>query len=202
MIVGTAERDIWNIACKDKTDKKMKNAIFTERLDIIPSVETRDLGHYISDLLLTNDFYFQYGEQYSDELLEAIDFHSSGVIYYSIFLKDTPTMVGYVGIFLDTGNPAYGGIEFYIFHNHRRQGFSKEVLPAFINSFFNGSLTGIKGKQVVAETLTENTTVINLLESIGFQKKSTVIRAYFNEDKELDRDKTIGLRRFTLNAET
>ncbi len=70
-----------------KIQKITESTISTERLYILPSVDSRDLDSYISDLLLTNDFYFQYGQPYSDELLESIDFHSTGVVYYSIFLK-------------------------------------------------------------------------------------------------------------------
>ena len=41
----------------DKAEKATGNAIQTERLDIVPSVEPCDLDRYLSDLLSTNDFY-------------------------------------------------------------------------------------------------------------------------------------------------
>lgn len=182
-----------------KASKPIEARIVAERLELLPSVEERDLNSYTSDLLLTNDFYFQFGQPYSDELLESIDFHSTGVIYYSVFLKGTWTMIGYVGILLDEDDPAYGEIEFYIFRDFRRQGFCKEALTAFTDAFFTGSLTGVKGKQVIAETLTENESVIKLLENMGFEREACGMRLSLSEGGEINRDNTIlGLYRYIL----
>lgn len=187
----------------DKKSNPMELRMFTERLDLIPSVDERDLNNYISDLMLTNDFYFQYGQPYSAELLEAIDFHSSGVIYYSLFLKDTETMVGYVGILPYEDDPTCGELEFYIFRNYRKQGFSKEALTAFINAFFVGSLTGVRGESVEAETLSENEVVIKLLEEMGFERQAWGMRLTLNDDGEINRDNPVlGLRRYILDGET
>ena len=185
-----------------KIGKAMKKAISTERLDLAPSVEPYDLDRFISDLLASNDVYFLLGMPYSDELLEVIDFHSSGVVYYSIFLKDTQPMVGYIGIFPYEDEPAYGEIEFYIFHDYRRQGFCTEAMTAYIDSFFSGVLTGVKGKRVAAETLSENKPVMCLLGSFGFEKESWRMRVSFNDEGEIDTDKTIGVCRYQLSAET
>ena len=185
----------------ENASKQMDTAIITERLDMIPSIDARDLDGYISDLLFTNDFYFQFGWPYSDELLNAIDFHSSGVVYYSIFLKDTWTMVGYVGILPYEDDSTYGEIEFYIFHNFRRQGFCKEALTAFIDSFFTGFLIGVKGKHVVAETLSDNEPVSKLLKSMGFTKEAWGMRCSFNEEGEINPSNSIGLHVYGLYAE-
>ena len=187
----------------DKASNPMELRMFTERLDLIPSVDERDLNNYISDLMLTNDFYFQYGQPYSAELLEAIDFHSSGVIYYSLFLKDTETMVGYVGILPYEDDPTCGEIEFYIFRDFRKQGYAKEALIAFTDAFLTGSLTGIEGRQVIAETLVENEVVIKLLETVGFERQAWGMRLTLNEDGEINRDNPVlGLRRYILDGET
>lgn len=183
--------------CNRKIQKLTENTISTERLYMLPSVDSRDLGSYISDLLLTNDFYFQYGQPYSDELLESIDFHSTGVVYYSIFLQDTGTMIGYMGILPHEDNPACGELEFYIFKKFRRYNFCKEALTAFIDNFFIGSLTGIKGMQVEAETLADNEISCRLLESMGFSKKSWGIRAFFDDGK-IDIEKANTLYRYEL----
>lgn len=186
-----------------KTSNSMELRIFTERLALIPSEDERDLNNYISDLMLTNDFYFQYGQPYSAELLEAIDFHSSGVIYYSLFLKNTETMVGYVGILPYEDDPTCGELEFYIFRDFRKQGYAKEALIAFTNAFLTGALTGIEGKQVIAETLVENEVVIKLLENMGFERQACGMRLTLNEDGEINHDNPVlGLRRYILNGET
>ena len=184
---------------RTKVSKPLETAIFTERLNIVPSVEERDLDSYVSDLSFADDFYFQYGQPYSSELLNAIDFHSTGVIYYSVFLKDTRTMIGYVGILPYEDNPAYGEIEFYIFHDFRRQGFSKEALTAFIEAFFTGLLTGVKGTQVEAEILSENEPARKLLEVMGFERISCGMQIAFNEEEEIAADQIITLFKYRFN---
>lgn len=175
-------------------------AIFTERLDMIPSEDERDLDRYVADLLLTGDFYFQYGVPYSDELVNAIDFHSSGVIYYSLFLRDTQTMVGYVGLLPCESDPAYWEIEYYVFRDHRRQGYAKEALVALISRFFSGALTGTRGERVEAETHSDNDASRRLLECVGFTKEASGMRLSLSENGEIDTKRSIGLCRYRLDA--
>lgn len=175
-------------------------AIFTKRLDMIPSEDERDLDKYVTDLLLTRDFYFQYGVPYSDELVNAIDFHSSGVLYYSLFLRDTKTMVGYVGLLPDEDDPGRGEIEYYVFRDHRRQGYAKEALVALIRRFFSGALTGTRGERVEAETHSDNNASRELLERLGFTKEASGMRLSLDEDGGIDAKRSIGLCRYGLNA--
>ena len=59
----------------------MKKEIITRRLKLLPSVDERDRDNYIMHLKDEDIFFYQYGQNYLPELEEAIDFHSSGVIY-------------------------------------------------------------------------------------------------------------------------
>ena len=112
-------------------------------------------------------------------------------------------MVGYIGILPYKNDPEYGEIEFYIFHDYRRQGLCKEAMSAYIDSFFAGSLTGVTGKQVVAETLMENEAVMKLLENMGFERESWRMRLFLIDGGKINRDDTIvGLRRYIINADT
>lgn len=175
-------------------------AIFTQRLDLLPSEDERDLERYVADLLLTGDFYFQYGVPYSGELLGAIDFHSSGVLYYSLFLRDTQTMVGYVGLLPDEDDPGRGEIEYYIFRGHRRQGYAKEALAALLDRFFSGALTGTPGRRAQAETHLDNDASRRLLERLGFIKEASGMQLSLDEDGGIDTKRSIGLCRYGLNA--
>lgn len=179
---------------------KVSKAIFTERLDMMPSADERDLDQYVTDLLQTHDFYFQYGVPYSDELVNAIDFHSSGVIYYSLFLHDTQTMVGYVGLLPGESDPTYGEIEYYIFRDYRRQGYAKEALSTLIHRFFSGALTGTKGERVEAVTHSDNNASQRLLERLGFIKEAFGMRISLDENGEIDTKRSIGLRKYGLDA--
>lgn len=175
-------------------------AIFTERLDLLPSEDERDLERYVADLLLTGDFYFQYGVPYSDELVNAIDFHSSGVLYYSLFLRDTKTMVGYVGLLPDEDDPGRGEIEYYIFRDHRRQGYAKEALAALLDRFFSGALTGTRGERAQAETHSDNDASRRLLERLGFTKEASGMRLSLDEDGGIDAKRSIGLCKYRLDT--
>ena len=181
--------------------KTKGKGIYTERLDIVPSVEEHDLEKYKSDLLRTNDFYFQFGEPYSDDLFEAIDFHSTSVIYYSLFLKDTKTMIGYLGVLPYEHEPASGEVEFYIFRDFRRMGYCREALTAYIDSFFSGFLTGVKGESVEAETHYDNEATQNLLKSIGFEKMGVGFK-FFLDDGKVETTSSLSVRRFVLKAES
>ncbi|MCM1223195.1 MAG: GNAT family N-acetyltransferase [Lachnospiraceae bacterium] len=173
----------------------------TERLDLIPAVNERDSEQYRQDILRTNDFYFQYGYPYSDELFAVVDFLNTDVLYYSVFLKNSPMMVGYVGLTLDEDNPTFGELEFYIFGDYRRQGICKEALTAFIAAFFDGSLTGSKGEQVEAETLSENEATLQLFKTMGFQREAIGMRFSLTEDNEVNTQRTIMVSRYSLSAD-
>ena len=157
--------------------------IVTERLLLCPSVDQRDLDIYVSHLIANKEeVYLQYGEPYSEELIDVLDFHSSGVIYYSIFLKDTNTMVGYVGIY-PCGDEK-GLLEFYIFSEYRRMGYGKEAVLAMVTAFFEGNLTENKGKIITVETLHDNMISRRFLESVGAKKVSTGWRIGHDENGE------------------
>lgn len=146
----------------------MRKDIITERLILCPSDDERDLENYINHLKNEDGFYFQYGEQYSLELEERIDFHSSGVIYYTVFLRDSDTMIGYVGIlpYLDKEHP--GELEFYFFSEYRRKGYAKDAVNAFIQAYISDESTGKKRKHIIAEVIGENESAVEFLISLGF----------------------------------
>ena len=157
-------------------------AITTDRLVLRPSRDERDLANYLAHIEAENEFLIQYGMERSDELLEMIDFHSAPVAYFTVFLKGTRTMVGYVGVTTaDGGTMDAGNLEFYIFKEYRRNGFCKEAVQALLRSFFSGKLTGKREESVFAETLAENEASIRLLESLGFEKEAIGFRVYFDE---------------------
>ena len=180
-----------------ETVKRPYRTLVTSRLILRPSDDKRDLTDYLSHLEAENEFYFQYGTERSDELLEQIDFHSAPVYYYTVFLKNTDVMLGYVGITPRFGKRAEGEIEFYIFREHRQNGFAKEALSALIQSFFDGSLTGKKGCLVSAETLRENESSVRLLFSLGFESVSVGLRLSLGADESSE---IIELRRFEIQA--
>ena len=154
---------------------KKYDDIITDRLILRQSNDDRDLENYLSHLKTANEFYFQYGKEYSDELYNMIDFHSSGVIYYSVYLKEQDIMVGYVGVLPYRGDNA-GEIEFHIFKEHRRNHYASEALTALIKWYMSAELNNKSEKKIIAETLSDNEISCKLLEHIGFEREAMGIR--------------------------
>lgn len=154
---------------------KRYDDIITDRLVLRQSSDDRDLENYLSHLKSANEFYFQYGKEYSDELCQMIDFHSSGVIYYSVFLKEQNIMVGYVGIMPYRDNNA-GEIEFHIFKEYRRNHYASEALTALMEWYMSAELNNKSEKKITAETLIENEISCKLLEHIGFEREAVGLR--------------------------
>ena len=161
-------------------DKSKYNEVFeTDRLVLCPSSNSRDLEEYHRHLTTEGDFFFQYGMEMTDELLAQADFESNGVECYTIFLKDTGKMIGYVGLCPEDNE---ADIEFYIFKDYRNMGYCKEAAIRLINAYFDGETKLTPGIRVTASTLLENEHAKGLLRSIGFRALNTVMQ--FNEEAE------------------
>ena len=162
-------------------DHKIK----TKRLLLCPSVDERDLNIYLTHLSADKEeFYLQCGEPYSEEMLSSIDFHSTGVIYYSIFLKNTDNMIGYVGIFPCEEAEDNGMLEYYIFPEYRRNGYGKEAVLAMTREFFEGTLTEERGNVILAQVMDINKMSQQFLESIGARRTSSGWQIMYDENGE------------------
>ncbi len=133
---------------------------------------------YVEQVLDPGEFFAQYGMKQTTELLDLIQDMTPGVIYYSVFLRDTKEMVGYAGIAPDSDE-----IEVYVFKEFRRRSYGYTVLKAFLDLYLNGTITGKEETEVVAVTLFENDPAIKLLEKTGFEKRSIGFRVDFDKEE-------------------
>lgn len=147
----------------------MLNIIETERLYLRPADNGTDLEDYLHHLSDADEWLFQYAEEYSEDLYGMIDFTSHLVFCYAVCLRQTGQMIGYVGLMPEIMD-ASANLEFYIFKEHRRQGFATEAIRAFIAQFRSGALFGFNGKTVIAEVVCENDPSKKLIEKLGFTK--------------------------------
>ena len=92
-----------------------------------------------------------------------------GGIYYSIRLKDSKEMVGYVGIC-----PKKDSIEVYIFEEHRKKSYAYASVKAFSELYVNGVITGKKEAKVEADIHMDNDAAVGLAEKIGFERQCVV----------------------------
>ena len=173
----------------------------TSRLLLLPSSDNRDLADYKKHLTDADEFFMQFGLRMTDEILDAVDFHSSGVIYYTVFSKKTREMVGYVGILPYGMSDGIGELEFHIFREHRNKGYCAEASRALLEAFFDGSLMGKPGKSVVAETMPENIPTCRVLEKLGFEKAESGIVIALDEAGELDQASSYSVISYELQAE-
>lgn len=158
--------------------------IKTKRLELRPADNGKDLNRYLADLT-PDEYLYQFGCEFDERLLEDYDFTINGVICYSIFMRDTDTMIGYAGIKPCEDNPSVGDLEYYIFKEYREQGYCQEAVRAMIESFHHGELDGTKGMSVVAEIVQGNDASAHILEKLGFVKTSVGLHVYANEEEEL-----------------
>jgi len=172
--------------------------IVTDRLVLKQSVDERDLTIYKSHLMECDpeEFYFQYGEERSEEFMELIDFHSSPVKYYTIFLKETKEMVGYVG--LNPHGRKCCELEFHVFGEFRRNHYAHEACSAVLKEFWDGRLLKSCGRCVIAETITKNKICCSFLESLGFTKEAQGMRITLTSEGEFENG--LGLTRYELAA--
>ena len=90
-------------------------------------------------------------------------------IDYSIFLQDTDEMIGYIGFCVDAEHPDNNNLSYYIFKEHRRNGYAYEVVTALIDKIMNGDIVDKKIDVILAWVLVTNKPSANLLEKIGFK---------------------------------
>lgn len=144
----------------------------TERLVLRKSVDERDLDRYLTDLKKTDEFYFQFGMERSDELIGNISLEYEQVIYFTVFLKDTDIMVGYVGITPQSGF-AEGEIEGYIFEKFRRNHYASEAFNALIEWYSGIQSDTNKPKNIYGRVVPENEPCNQLMLKLGFSKAAT-----------------------------
>lgn len=160
----------------------------TERLVLRPVTES-DWRKYISHVINDNEVYVQYGYEPEPSLIEYIQNPTPEVIYYSIFLKDTNEMVGYIGITEMNDN-----LEFYTFKEHRNNHYCSEALNVFMEMYLNGEMTGAAHESIIGETIHENEASIHVLEKAGFVKEAWGMRVNLSESNVKNFDATGILR--------
>lgn len=152
-------------------------AFYTDRL-ILRELNDEEWDKYYERISVSDEIFFQYGYEPDKKLLEFIQNPTPYVYYFSVILKETNEMVGYVGI------PEFNNsIEYYIFKEYRHQGFAFEALKRFIEAYLDGFITGKKEESVTAEIIIENDASKNLIKKLGFTPESIGFRLSYNKDE-------------------
>ena len=174
--------------------------IETSRLVLRPSSDERDLATYLAHLTDPDEFFMQFGVRINDEVLRCVDFHSSGVVYYTVFSKALGAMVGYVGILPYEASDGVGELEFHIFREQRGNGYCTEASEALLGAYFDGSLTGKPGKKAVAETMPENKATRKVLDKLGFERTSVGMAFLLSDEVEPDPHGCYSIEHYELDA--
>ena len=163
--------------------------ITTERLILRP-ITDEDWKNYVAHVINDNEIYVQYGCEPEPSLIEYIQNPTPEVIYFSIILKDTNEMVGYIGITETNDN-----LEFYTFKEHRNNHYCSEALNVFMQNYLSGAMTGASHESIIGETIHENEASIHVLEKAGFVKEAWGVRLNLDESNEDDFN-AIGILRY------
>lgn len=145
--------------------------LYTKNL-ILKKMNKSDRNNFVSHVVEAGELYIQFGSEPSEALIDCIREPTNGVIYYSMVLKSTKEMVGYIGVLPETDN-----VEFYVFREYRRNGYAYEALLTITIAYLNGAVDGSSHDSITAETLIENSPSIALLEIVGYRKQATALKS-------------------------
>ncbi len=146
------------------------NEIKLDRIYLMP-MSREDWDDYADHVIEADEIYIQYGLSPTEELLQAIREEMPGQFFYSVYLNDKETMVGYAAI-----SPNLGDVEYYIFKEYRGKGFGTEAVIGISQAYLNGTLTGNKEERLFGQILSENLASARVLEKAGFIKTNTYSR--------------------------
>ena len=133
---------------------RQPDEIISEHLVLRKSFRECDLENYRTHLA-------QAGEHY-----RCIDLNSN-VMYFTVFLKDTDTMIGYVSI-TPENDFAQGGIEGYIFKEHRRKFNGTKAFMALIDWYLNLQTDFDEQRNIYAMTAPDDEVSQKFLQHLGF----------------------------------
>lgn len=151
---------------------------YTDRL-MLRKISEKEWDNYYKHVTEADEIFVQYGCEPTEELLEYIQEPTPEVIYYSIILKENQKMVGYIGI------PEYNSnIEYYIFPEHRRNGYCFEALKSFVELYLDGKITENNFDSVVAEIIMKNEASINMVIKAGFKKQAIGCSFGYKDEKK------------------
>lgn len=141
---------------------KWKDVLETERLLILKSKNSRDLNTLKKHLKEDGDFSIFTGLSDEEQNISLFDLEESDVDYYSLYLKNTSIMIGYVGF--SKVDEQTIEIEFYIFRDERKKGFCKESCIKLIEYIFNEG----QSNAITATVTHDNNAALCFLKSVGF----------------------------------
>ena len=169
--------------------------LYTDRL-ILREISDEEWDNYYNHVTEADEIFVQYGHEPDEKLLEFIQSPTPDVFYYSIVLKETEKMVGYIGI------PEWNNsIEYYIFTEYRRQGFALEALKRFIDAYLDGDITGKKEESVTAEVVSDNEASERLLEKAGFVRLGMGCSIGYRDEAETGIESTARYSRYEYSRE-
>lgn len=128
-----------------------------------------------------------WGQEFSkEEAKRYIDFslksyQKEGYAYYPIFLKESKTMVGAVGLLLvEINGKKQTELAYFIKREYWGKGYAKEACLACLHFWFDT----LKKEEIVAQILPHNEASVKLVQTLGFRQTGEYLRVRQGE-KEL-----------------
>lgn len=166
--------------------------IETDRLILRP-IEKSDFKLFAQHYKHDGDFAMFTGHRPTSKMIKNYAERRSPALF-TIEEKNTYTVIGYIGLSIKQQS-ATGLLEYYIFKEHRKQGYCKEVVKALVNVTMAGKLyepqetvrdcvykkKTIKLNAIRARIATVNTPSIKTVESCGFIYEATIHKTMHKE---------------------
>ncbi|MBB2182800.1 GNAT family N-acetyltransferase [Lachnospiraceae bacterium MD1] len=153
--------------------------LVTERLILLPGLNTRDSKPFLKMLREDGDFRMFCGVDPTEDRIQrfASYFEEKGNCLFSIYRKEvSDAFIGYVGVRYQKNRYE---VEFYIGKDYRGNGYCIEALSLICSTSMSEGLS-MDNKKIVfdeihATTISDNIATIKTLEKCGFVKRDDVV---------------------------
>lgn len=153
----------------------------TERLLLLPSINSRDNVPFMEMLRVDGDFHSFTGLEPTEDNINAFDGYLESGCLYSVFAKNNPEkFIGYAGVCYQNRKQEVG---FYISKPYRNQGYCTEALQKICEEIFVGNIKWFSPRGIheildvdvlYATTLTKNDHAKRVLEKCCFKRNDEV----------------------------
>ena len=156
--------------------KTAKTASFdTDRLNIrLMTLDEWKL--FVDHAIEADEVYETFAHEKDEEFCECLFKPDFGrAINYTLHLKDTDEMIGYVGFNTAEDDPNFNNLAYYIFKDHRRKGYAREAVSALIEKILNREIYDTVINTIHAYVVWNNAASARLIEQLGFEGQGYII---------------------------
>lgn len=178
---------------KNAMEMAKTNSFDTKRLKVrlMAKEEWKNFVDHVVEADEVYDTFACEADEHFFELIAKTNFNVA--INYSVILSETDEMIGYVGFCVDEDCSDNNYISYYIFKDHRRNGYAYEAVCEFMQRILDGEIIERDINEICAWTICGNEPSSEMLEKLGFHSfgyriydDGTIMHCYSYEPEKLE----------------